>query len=211
MSNGSHLDLEAVYQIALRVLYTDVGTSRAAEIAESGMTVTKTAGQDYRFVAIASAVTHARPAHLQWGCPGRYKVNPDERPFAAADRASLAIPLLLPPCPEVRPEHRQESLVGRWRHAVRLSSQCRRRSGLGRTTVADAQHHVVRPSARSSAERCSWSRHAVQGNAHMSGSTTGSTLTVPPSSLCGSRQHSSWSPPQAFISRRQRQGRPTSR
>jgi NTE family protein len=60
------------------------------------------AGRNYRFVAMASDVTHGRLVRLPWDYPTRFDVDPDEMPVVDAVRASMAIPYFFTParCPD---------------------------------------------------------------------------------------------------------------
>ncbi len=64
--------------------------------------IRETAGRNYRFVAMASDLSHGRLARLPWDYPDRYRVDPDEIPVAEAVRASTAIPFFFEParCPD---------------------------------------------------------------------------------------------------------------
>jgi NTE family protein len=59
-------------------------------------------GRNYRFVAMASDITHGRLARLPWDYPERFGRNPDEVPVVEAVRASMAIPYFFMParCPD---------------------------------------------------------------------------------------------------------------
>jgi NTE family protein len=51
-----------------------------------------TPGRNYRFVAMASDLTHRRLARLPWDYLERFHIDPDDAPVADAVRASMAIP-----------------------------------------------------------------------------------------------------------------------
>jgi NTE family protein len=61
-----------------------------------------TQGRNYRFVAMASDLTHGRLARLPWDYPRRFLVDPDQTPVVDAVRASMAIPFVFIParCPD---------------------------------------------------------------------------------------------------------------
>jgi NTE family protein len=58
--------------------------------------------RNYRFVAMASDVTHGRLVRLPWDYPGRFGHDPDAVPVVEAVRASMAIPYFFQPaqCPD---------------------------------------------------------------------------------------------------------------
>ena len=54
-------------------------------------------GRNYRFVAMASDLTHRRLARLPWDYLDRFHIDPDDAPVADAVRASMAIPYFYVP------------------------------------------------------------------------------------------------------------------
>jgi NTE family protein len=64
--------------------------------------VPRAPGRGYRFVAMASDISHGRLVRLPWDYPERYRVDPDETPVVEAVRASMAIPFFFVParCPD---------------------------------------------------------------------------------------------------------------
>jgi NTE family protein len=56
-----------------------------------------TTGRNYRFVAMASDITHGRLARLPWDYPQRFQIEPDQTPVVDAVRASMAIPYIFMP------------------------------------------------------------------------------------------------------------------
>jgi NTE family protein len=54
-------------------------------------------GRTYRFVAMASDISHGRLVRLPWDYEGRFHVDPDETPVAEAVRASMSIPYFFVP------------------------------------------------------------------------------------------------------------------
>jgi NTE family protein len=52
----------------------------------------ETPGRNYRFVAIASDISHGRLVRLPWDYKERFHVEPEKTPVADAVRASIAIP-----------------------------------------------------------------------------------------------------------------------
>jgi NTE family protein len=56
-----------------------------------------TNGRNYRFVAMASDITHGRLARLPWDYPQRFQIEPDQTPVVDAVRASMAIPYIFTP------------------------------------------------------------------------------------------------------------------
>jgi NTE family protein len=56
-----------------------------------------TPGRNYRFVAMASDISHGRLVRLPWDYLGRFHVRPDETPVAEAVRASMSIPYYFVP------------------------------------------------------------------------------------------------------------------
>jgi NTE family protein len=67
-------------------------TDRGADAA-----LLETPGRDYRFVAMASDISHGRLVRLPWDYQGRFHVDPDETPVAEAVRASMSIPYYFVP------------------------------------------------------------------------------------------------------------------
>ena len=64
---------------------------------EADRALLDTPGRDYRFVAMASDVSHGRLVRLPWDYEGRFHVDPDETPVAEAVRASMSIPYYFVP------------------------------------------------------------------------------------------------------------------
>jgi NTE family protein len=59
--------------------------------------IRNTPGRNYRFVAMASDLTHGRLARLPWDYPERFHVDPDDARVSDAVRASMAIPYFYMP------------------------------------------------------------------------------------------------------------------
>lgn len=57
----------------------------------------ETRGRDYRFVAMASDISHGRLVRLPWDYQERFHVDPAETPVAEAVRASMSIPYYFVP------------------------------------------------------------------------------------------------------------------
>jgi NTE family protein len=57
----------------------------------------ETPGRNYRFVAMASDISHGRLVRLPWDYKERFQVEPEETPVADAVRASIAIPYYFVP------------------------------------------------------------------------------------------------------------------
>jgi NTE family protein len=57
----------------------------------------ETPGRNYRFVAMASDISHGRLVRLPWDYERRFHVDPDETPVADAVRASMSIPYFYVP------------------------------------------------------------------------------------------------------------------
>jgi NTE family protein len=54
-------------------------------------------GRAYRFVAMASDISHGRLVRLPWDYEGRFHIDPDQTPVAEAVRASMSIPYFFVP------------------------------------------------------------------------------------------------------------------
>jgi NTE family protein len=57
----------------------------------------QTPGRNYRFVAMASDISHGRLVRLPWDYQERFRVEPEKTPVADAVRASMAIPYYFAP------------------------------------------------------------------------------------------------------------------
>jgi NTE family protein len=80
-----------------------VETFAQLQLADAGMDPNlRQTGRGYRFVAIASDVTHGRLVRLPWDYRERFGRDPDSVPVVEAVRASMAIPYFFRPaqCPD---------------------------------------------------------------------------------------------------------------
>jgi NTE family protein len=70
--------------------------------AASDQALVQTPGRAYRFVAMASDLTHGELVRLPWSYRERFGLEPDKVPVAEAVRASMAIPYFFRParCPD---------------------------------------------------------------------------------------------------------------